>query len=87
MRATENKRTAVNIFTYKFFVQMLFWQLFARTRNVHVTYMYVEKAAETTFVQKTCAFNVDEIDTCMMKKDLSEVNPAKFCSSLFTDTR
>ncbi len=30
-------------FMYNFFVQMLFWQLFS-------SYMYVEKAAETTFV-------------------------------------
>jgi len=26
--------------------------------------MYVEKAAKTKFVQKICAHNVDEIDTC-----------------------
>jgi hypothetical protein len=26
-------------------------------------YMYVEKAAEMTFVRKMCAYNVDEIDT------------------------
>jgi len=26
-------------------------------------YVYVEKAAETMFVRKTCAYNVDEIDT------------------------
>ncbi len=26
------------------------------------SYMYVVKAAETTFVQKICTFNVDEID-------------------------
>ncbi len=26
--------------------------------------MYIVKAAETTFVQKICTFNVDEIDTC-----------------------
>jgi hypothetical protein len=30
--------------------------------------MYVEKAAETTFVQKTRAYNVDEIDTCIYNK-------------------
>jgi len=41
---------------YKFFVRTLFWQLFS-------SYMYVEKAAETTFVQKICMKNVDEIDT------------------------
>jgi len=27
-------------------------------------WVYVKKAAETTFVRKTRAFNVDEIDTC-----------------------
>jgi hypothetical protein len=27
------------------------------------SYMYVEKAAKTTFIQKRRAFNVDEIDT------------------------
>jgi len=32
-------------FKYKFFVQTLFWQLFS-------SYMYIEKAAKTTFVQK-----------------------------------
>ncbi len=26
------------------------------------SYMYVVKAAETTFAQKICTFNVDEID-------------------------
>ncbi len=25
--------------------------------------MYIVKAVETTFVQKICAFNIDEIDT------------------------
>jgi len=34
-------------FKYKFFIQMLFWQLFA-------SYMYIEKAAEATFVQTIC---------------------------------
>ncbi len=27
----------INVFTYKFFVQTLFWQLFPRTRNIHAT--------------------------------------------------
>ncbi len=44
-------------FTHKFFVQMLFQQLFS-------SYMYVVKAAKTTFVRKICVYNVDEIDTC-----------------------
>jgi len=30
-------------------------------------YMYVEKAAETTFVQKRRVYNVDEIDTCPLQ--------------------
>ncbi len=34
-------------FTYEFFVRMLFWQLFS-------SYMYIEKAAKTTFIQKIC---------------------------------
>jgi hypothetical protein len=34
----------------------LLWQLFS-------SYMYIEKAAESTFVQKICTQNVDEIDT------------------------
>jgi hypothetical protein len=42
-------------FTHKFFVQRLFRQLFS-------SYMYVEKAAEMTFVQKICTQNVVEID-------------------------
>jgi len=28
------------------------------------SYMYIEKAAQTKFVQKNCAFNFDEIDGC-----------------------
>jgi len=39
----------------EFFIRKLFWQLFS-------SYVYVVKAAETTFVQKICTFNVDEID-------------------------
>jgi len=42
--------------TYKFFVQTLFWQLFS-------SYMYIVKDAEMTFVQKFWTFNIDEIDT------------------------
>jgi len=38
----------ISIF-FALFVRTLFWQLFLRTRNVHVTR---KKAAETTFVQK-----------------------------------
>ncbi len=34
---------------------MSFWQLFS-------SYMYIVKAAKTTFLQKICTFNVDEID-------------------------
>jgi len=30
------------------------------------SYMYVVKAAKTTFVQKSCTFNIDEIDTWQM---------------------
>jgi len=41
----------------KFFVRMSFQQLFS-------IYVYVVKAAETTFVQKIRTFNIDEIDTC-----------------------
>jgi len=37
-------------------VQTLLRQLFS-------SYMYVVKAAKTTFVRKICTFNVDEIDT------------------------
>jgi len=42
-------------FMRKFFEQTLFWQLFSSC-------MYVEKAAETMFVQKICTKNVDEIE-------------------------
>jgi len=42
-------------FTYEFSVQALFQQLFS-------SYMYVEKAAKTTFIRKICTENVDEID-------------------------
>jgi len=41
---------------YKYFARTLFRQLFS-------SYMYVEKAAETTFIRKICKLNVDEIDT------------------------
>jgi len=39
----------------KFFVRALFWQFFS-------SYMYVVKAAKTTFEWKTRAYNIDEID-------------------------
>ncbi len=31
------------------------------------SYMYIEKAAKTTLVRKICTYNVDEIDTWLMK--------------------
>ncbi len=34
---------------------MLFWQLFS-------SYVFVEKAAEATFIRKICTYNIDEID-------------------------
>jgi len=42
-------------YTRKFFIRTLFQQLFS-------SYVYIVKAARTTFVQKICTFNVDEID-------------------------
>jgi len=45
-----------SMFNSHLFVQTSFRQLFS-------SYVYVEKAAKTTFVQKRCAFNIDEIDT------------------------
>jgi len=36
------------------------------------SYTYVEKAAETTFVQKICTFNVDEIDYMSQLKACNE---------------
>jgi len=48
-------------YAYKFFVRMLFQQLFS-------SYMYVEKAAKMMFVRKIRANDVDEIDTgCHVK--------------------
>ncbi len=44
----------------RIFVRMSFGQLFPPIRNVHVTR---KKAAKTTSIQKTRAYNVDEIDT------------------------
>jgi len=41
---------------HAFFVWTSYQQLFS-------SYMYVEKAAKTMFVQRICTFNVDEIDT------------------------
>ncbi len=49
-------------FTYKVFVRISFWQLFC-------SYMYVVKAAKTTFVRKNRMFNVDEIDTWKKKQE------------------
>ncbi len=43
-------------YTYKFYVRILFQQLFS-------SYAYVEKAAKMTFVRKICTYNIDEIDT------------------------
>ena len=43
-------------YSCNFFVRKSFWKLFS-------SYMYVEKAAEMTFVQKICVNNIDEIDT------------------------
>jgi len=58
-------------YTREFFVWMLFWQLFS-------SYMYVVKAAKTTFVQKIRAFNVDEIDyKCQFHQHLIR----SFCTS------
>ncbi len=37
------------------FCTNMFWQLLS-------SYMYVAKAAKTTFVRKICTFNIDEID-------------------------
>ncbi len=47
----------INVKRTNFLYERTFWQLLLRT--VHVT----RKAAEMTFVQKTRAFYVDEIDT------------------------
>jgi hypothetical protein len=35
--------------------------------------MYIAKAAETTFVQKMGAKNVDEIDTLLLKQKISRI--------------
>jgi len=48
-------------YTLAFFVRTSFRQLFYTYVR---TYVSKKKAAETTFVRKTRAFNVDEIDTC-----------------------
>ncbi len=53
-------------FTYEFFVPMLFWQLFS-------SYMYIEKAAEMTFIRKIRMLNVDEIDTLSALKKTLEM--------------
>jgi len=46
-----------------FFVRKSFWQLLS-------SYMYIVKAAETTFVRKICMFNVDEILRQEVKDEL-----------------
>jgi hypothetical protein len=51
---------------------MLFWQLFS-------SYMYVEKAAETTFIQKICMKNVDEIDGSFEGRGPQSVYVNYFC--------
>jgi len=47
-------------FTRKFFIRTLFRLLFS-------SYMYIVKAARSTFVQKTRAYDVDEIDVRMVQ--------------------
>jgi len=47
-------------YTRKFFLRTSFWQLFS-------SYMYIEKVAKTTFVQRRRAKNVDEIDPWCVK--------------------
>ncbi len=39
--------------------------IITKCRALVCTYAYVKKAAKTTFVRKTRAFNVDEIDTLL----------------------
>ncbi len=60
----------------QFFVQTLFWQLFS-------SYMYVVKAAKTTFIQKTRAYKVDEID-CWKSENDFELWQTTISSKIFT---
>ncbi len=45
-------------YTHKFFVQLF------------SSYMYIVKAAKTTFIREICTFNVDEIDTELLSLSL-----------------
>jgi len=73
------KRSAVNFFnilrtnfSYEYDVSAAF-----------PNYMYVEKAAKTMFVQKSRAYNVDEIDTCseLISRSVDEIDT---CSELIS---
>ena len=54
---------------------MSFGQILLRTKVVHVTR---KKAAETTFVRKIRAFNVDEIDGLMKLSAEHILNKSRF---------
>jgi len=54
---------------YKFFVRTYVLSAFT-------TYVQLEKAAKMTFVQKTHAFNIDEIDTWMIRSRKSNFSQA-----------
>jgi len=59
---------------YLFFIRTSFWQLFS-------SYMYVEKAAKTTFIRKICVYKVDEIDTCS-NANVDEIDPTSEINQL-----
>jgi len=58
-----NKETIILVLISSTFLRTNYKRCFGSFFHVHVTYMQLEKAAETTFVQKTWAYKVAEIDT------------------------
>jgi len=60
------------------FHQQIYLQIFC-TKVVSAAYMYIEKAAKTTFVQKICTKNVDEIDTWFS----TSISSTNLCSTSF----
>jgi len=68
--------------SYSKFHQHLMYKFFVRTYVLaaSTTYMLLEKAAEMTFVQKTRAFYVDEIYTCIQ---FHQHFTSSFCAYIF----
>jgi len=56
-------------------------------QNDYYSYMYVVKAAETTFIQKICTLNIDEIDTSSKFNMSSELMSMRMRVFMIADYR